>query len=215
MSRPIPNRDFANARPDDLALLARLLRHVGAFPDVRRIAAALLNECQSLPAVLFADPERLAAIAGISDTVVSELALIRTLHEDLARARLRDRPLIGSWSEVVAYCRIMMGEERFECFRVLFLDRKNHLIADEELARGSVDHVAVYPRRVVGRALELDATALLLVHNHPSGDTTPSPDDIAMTALIRDAAALFGIALHDHLVISACGETSLRSAGWV
>ncbi|MEO8530309.1 MAG: DNA repair protein RadC [Deltaproteobacteria bacterium] len=213
MTRPILSSDFATVAPDELALLARMLRHVAAFPKARAIATALLAEFGGLPAVMFADESRLRTVGLITDAVVSELALIRTVHEDLARARLRKRPLIGSWSELVAYCRIILAHDRFECFRVLFIDRKNHLIADEEFARGSVDHVAVYPRRIIARALELDACALILAHNHPSGDPTPSPDDIAMTGQIRDAARLFGIVLHDHVIVSVSGELSFRSEG--
>jgi DNA repair protein RadC len=195
-------------------LLARLLRHAAPFHEARRMAEMLLTRFGSVPAVLFADAELLTK-AGASDPARSELALARTLQEDIARARIRDRPLITAWSDLVAYCRIMMGESRVERFRVLFLDRRNALIADEEFAQGSIDHVAVYPRRVLSRALELDAAALILAHNHPSGDTAPSQEDAAITGRIQSAARLFDITVHDHIIISHASEFSFRSAGLI
>jgi DNA repair protein RadC len=133
----------------------------------------------------------------------------------MARSRVMQRPVISSWEAVLDYCHTAMSHLQTEQFRVLFLDRKNVLIADEEQARGTVDHVPVYPREVVKRALELNASALILVHNHPSGDPTPSEADIAMTARIQDAAETMGIALHDHLIIGASCELSFRGAGYL
>jgi DNA repair protein RadC len=215
MARPIPSSDFhpAGIAPDDLALLLRLLRPAAPFPQARQIAISLLTECGTLADVIFAPEERLARLPQVSSAALSEIALARTLHEDLARARIKTRQLITSWNDLVSYCRITLAYRRSECFRVLFLDRKNHLIRDEDLAHGSVDHVTVYPRQVIGRALELGATALILVHNHPSGDTTPSLDDEMMTARLKDAADLFDIIIHDHVIISQTGAHSMRASG--
>lgn len=215
MARPIPFSDFhpAGVAPDDLALLLRLLRPVAPFPQARQIALSLLGECGSLADVIFAPEERLARLPHVTEAALSEIALARTLHEDLARARIRSRQLVTCWSDLVSYCRVTLAHRRQECFRVLFLDRKNHLIRDEDLAVGTIDHVTVYPRQVIGRALELGATALILVHNHPSGDTTPSLEDEVMTARLKDAAALFDIVIHDHVIISPSGAHSMRASG--
>jgi len=126
-----------------------------------------------------------------------------------------NRPVLSSWASLLDYCHTAMAHRETEQFRVLYLDRKNVLIADEEQARGTVDHVPVYPREVVKRALEVNASALILVHNHPSGDPTPSEQDIAMTAQIKDAAEVMGIVLHDHLIIGKSRELSFRSEGYL
>jgi DNA repair protein RadC len=123
------------------------------------------------------------------------------------------RQVISSWDALIDYCHTVMSHRETEHFRVLFLDRKNTLIADEEQARGTVDHVPVYPREVVKRALELNASALILVHNHPSGDPTPSSSDIAMTGQIRAAAEALGITLHDHIIVGRSQEQSFRASG--
>ena len=125
------------------------------------------------------------------------------------------RPVLSSWDALLDYCHTAMAHRETEQFRILFLDRKNVLIADEEQARGTVDHVPVYPREVVKRALELNASALILVHNHPSGDPTPSEADIAMTAQIQDAAQVLGLTLHDHLIVGRSREVSFRSLGYL
>ena len=133
----------------------------------------------------------------------------------MARARVMHRSVLSSWDALLDYCHTAMAHRETEQFRVLYLDRKNVLIADEEQARGTVDHVPVYPREVVKRALELNASAMILVHNHPSGDPTPSDADITMTLQIQDAAQVLGLTLHDHLIIGKSREISLRSAGYV
>ena len=126
-----------------------------------------------------------------------------------------DRPVISSWDKVLAYCRIAIGHEKTERFHLLFLDRKNRLIADEQQQRGTVDHTPVYPREVVKRALELNASALILVHNHPSGDPSPSRADIAMTREVVEAAEKLGLRVHDHIVISKSGHTSFKAMGLI
>jgi DNA repair protein RadC len=133
----------------------------------------------------------------------------------MARSRVIETPVLSSWDALLQYCRTAMAHRETEQFRVLFLDRKNRLIADEPQAEGTVDHVPVYPREVVKRALELNASALILVHNHPSGDPTPSQADITMTEAIRTAADVMGIVIHDHLIIGKAAELSFRSEGYL
>ena len=142
---------------------------------------------------------------------MQELKLIEAVAQRMARSRVMHQPVLSSWDALLDYCHTAMAHRETEQFRILFLDRKNVLIADEEQARGTVDHVPVYPREVVKRALELNASALILVHNHPSGDPTPSEADIAMTAQIQEAAAVLGITLHDHLIVGRSREVSFRA----
>ena len=154
-------------------------------------------------------------IEGIGDAVVTEFKIVEAAAHRLAQSRVMDRPAISGWQALVDYCRTAMAHRETEQFRILFLDRKNTLIADEAQARGTVDHVPVYPREVVKRALELNASSLILVHNHPSGDPTPSDADIAVTRQIEHAAKALSITLHDHLVIGKSDEFSFRSAGYL
>jgi DNA repair protein RadC len=151
----------------------------------------------------------------VGEAVVQELKLCEAVAQRMARARVMHRPVLSSWDALLDYCHTAMAHRETEQFRILFLDRKNVLIADEEQARGTVDHVPVYPREVVKRALELNASALILVHNHPSGDPTPSEADIAMTAQIQDAAQVLGLTLHDHLIVGRSREVSFRSLGYL
>ena len=150
---------------------------------------------------------------GVGEAVICELKIVEAAAQRLARARVMQRPVVSSWDDLLDYCHTTMAHRDIEQFRVLYLDRKNVLIADEEQARGTVDHVPVYPREVVKRALQLNASALILVHNHPSGDPTPSPDDIAMTRQVSDAAAQRPelITLHDHLIIGNRAAPSGRA----
>jgi DNA repair protein RadC len=167
----------------------------------------------NLAGVLAASPQELATVAGMGDASIAVLKVVPEAAIRLAREDLAERPVIASWEKLIAYCRISMGREKVEQFRLLFLDRKNRLIADEMHQHGTVDHTPVYPREVVKRALELGASALILVHNHPSGDATPSKADIEMTRDIVDAAGKLGIAIHDHIVIGRGGEKSFKSMG--
>ncbi len=189
----------------------------GAQPrqDTKPLAKALIRRFGSLAAVLAAEAEALRGVEGMGDAKIAVLQVAREAAVRLAREDLRDRPLLSSWDRLVAYCRMTLGHEAVEQFRVLFLDRKNRLIADERQQKGTVDHTPVYPREVVKRALELGASALILVHNHPSGDPTPSPADIDMTRAVAAAAESLGIALHDHLILARSGETSLRGLGFI
>jgi DNA repair protein RadC len=187
----------------------------GARPrgDTKPLAKALVARFGNLAGVLAASPQDLATVPGMGDASIAVLKVVPEAALRLARADLAERPIIGSWDKLITYCRTAMGREKVEQFHLLFLDRKNRLIADEMHQRGTVDHTPVYPREVVKRALELGATALILVHNHPSGDATPSRADIEMTREIEDAAGKLGIAIHDHIVIGRSDQKSFKSMG--
>jgi DNA repair protein RadC len=203
----------AAAMPDYELLELVLFR---AIPrrDVKPLARALLEAFGDFNRVVSADPARLRAVDGAGDAVVLELKLVEAAAHRLARARVLQRPVLSSWDALLDYCRTAMAHRETEQFRVLYLDRKNVLIADEAQAQGTVDHVPVYPREVLKRGLELNASALILVHNHPSGDPAPSEADIALTRQIDAAAGVLGLVLHDHLVIGKTGERSLRADGY-
>jgi DNA repair protein RadC len=181
--------------------------------DVKPLAHALLTRFGDFAGLLSAPAERLAEVAGVGDAVITELRVVEAAAHRLAQARVMGRHAISSWTALISYCRASMAHRGTEQFRVFYLDRKNVLIADEEQARGTVDHVPVYPREVVKRALLLDASALILVHNHPSGDPTPSQADITMTAEIARAAEALGLVLHDHVIIGKSAEVSFRAEG--
>ncbi|CTQ49318.1 RadC family protein [Jannaschia donghaensis] len=202
----------AAAMPD-YELLELLLFRALPRGDVKPLAKRLLRIFGDLNAVMAAPAARLAEVSGAGQAVVEQLKIMEALGHRMARATVMERPVLSSWDALLAYLTTALAHQDTERFRVLYLDRKNVLIADEELAEGTVDHVPVYPREVVKRALALNASALILVHNHPSGDPTPSDADIAMTHAIRDAAATLGIVLHDHLIIGKGAEVSFRSEG--
>lgn len=183
--------------------------------DVKPLARALLDKFQDFNRVITAPVERLEEITGIGPAVITDLKVLEAAAHRMARARVMQRQVISGWDAVLDYCHTTMAHRETEQFRVLFLDRKNVLIADEEQARGTVDHVPVYPREVAKRALELNASALILVHNHPSGDPTPSDSDIDMTDRINTALMALGMVLHDHLIIGKSRELSFRSAGYL
>ncbi len=204
----------AAAMPD-YELLELLLFRAIPRQDVKPLARLLLDTFGDLNRVVAAPIARLAAVSGVGEAVVQELKLCEAIAQRMARARVMNRPVLSSWDALLDYCHTAMAHRETEQFRILFLDRKNVLIADEEQARGTVDHVPVYPREVVKRALELNASALILVHNHPSGDPTPSDADIAMTAQIQDAAQVLGLTLHDHLIVGRSREVSFRSLGYL
>jgi DNA repair protein RadC len=150
---------------------------------------------------------------GVGDAIIVELKIIEAAAQRLARSKIINRHVLSSWDALIDYCHTTMAHRDTEQFRVLYLDRKNVLIADEAQSQGTVDHVPVYPREVIKRALELNASALILVHNHPSGDPTPSDADITMTAQINTGAQALGLALHDHLIIGKNRELSFRACG--
>ncbi|WP_306004845.1 RadC family protein [Aquicoccus porphyridii] len=202
----------AQALPDYEMLELVLFR---AIPrqDVKPLAHKLLETFGDFNRVLAAPPARLAQVKGVGEAVICELKIVEAAAQRLARSRVMQRHVVSSWDVLLDYCHTTMAHRDTEQFRVLYLDRKNVLIADEEQARGTVDHVPVYPREVVKRALELNASALILVHNHPSGDPTPSAEDIAMTGQVEAAAQALGLALHDHLIIGKSAELSFRAEG--
>jgi len=199
----------------DYELLELVLFRAIPRQDVKPLAKRLLAEFGDFNHVLAAPPARLGALPGVGEAVVQELEIVAAAAERMARTQVLGREVISGWDALLSYCRLAMAHRDTEQFRILYLDRKNVLIADEEQARGTVDHVPVYPREVVRRALELGASALILVHNHPSGDPTPSAADIDMTARIGEAADALGIALHDHLVIGKGHEVSFRAEGYL
>ncbi|RJL19312.1 RadC family protein [Paracoccus siganidrum] len=202
----------AAALPDYEMLELVLFR---AIPrqDVKPLARRLIERFGDFNRVLSAHPARLAEVEGVGPAVVTELKIVEAAAQRLARARVLHRPVLSGWQVLLDYCHTSMAHRETEQFRVLYLDRKNVLIADEEQAQGTVDHVPVYPREIIRRALELNASALILVHNHPSGDPTPSDSDITMTARIAQAADSMGITVHDHLIIGKSRELSFRAEG--
>lgn len=204
----------AAAMPD-YELLELLLFRALPRCDVKPVARRLIETFGDFARVLSAPQDRLIAVKGVGPAVVLELKIAEAAAHRMARSKVIRKPVISSWDAVLDYCHTTMSHLETEQFRVLYLDRKNVLIADEEQARGTVDHVPVYPREVVKRALELNASALILVHNHPSGDPTPSEADIAMTDRIRAAAEVLGLTLHDHLIIGKSRELSFRSMGYL
>nr|TFG54725.1 MAG: JAB domain-containing protein [Hyphomicrobiales bacterium] len=181
--------------------------------DVKPLAKQLIEKFGSYADVIAAPPERLREIAGVGDAVVAALKSIEAAARRLAQGKVLKRPAISSWDALLDYCAIAMARGQTEEFRIFFLDRKNILLADEVHQRGTVDHTPVYPREVVKRALELGASALILVHNHPSGDPTPSKADIAMTREVQAAAKALKIELHDHLVIGHGSHVSFKAQG--
>lgn len=183
--------------------------------DTKPIAKALMKRFGSLSEVIAAPAERLKEVDGIGDAVVTELKLIKAFAERTAGEAVRKRPVLTSWSALLDYCRRAMAFEEREQFRILFLDKKNALIADEVQGTGTVDHTPVYPREVIRRALELSATAIILVHNHPSGDPTPSRADVQMTSTIAEVGKPLGITLHDHLIIGRDGHSSFKGLGLI
>lgn len=197
----------------DYEMLELILFRAIPRQDVKPLTYALLQVFGDFNRVLSAPVSRLAEVKGVGDAVITELKIVEAAAQRLARSRILQRHVISSWDAVLDYCHTTMAHRDTEQFRVLFLDRKNVLVADEAQAQGTVDHVPVYPREVVKRALELNASALILVHNHPSGDPTPSEADIAMTQQIQTAAQALGLTLHDHLVIGKSRELSFRSEG--
>jgi DNA repair protein RadC len=209
---------FAHAGPAALAdyeLLEMVLFAAMPRQDVKPTAHRLIDRFGDFNRVLSAATPRLTEVEGVGPAIAQHLKVMEAVAHRMARARVINRPALSSWDSLLDYCHTSMAHRETEQFRVLYLDRKNVLIADEEQAKGTVDHVPVYPREVVKRALELNASALILVHNHPSGDPTPSDQDITMTAQVQDAAATLGLTLHDHIIIGKSRELSLRSSGYL
>ena len=198
----------------DYELLEMLLFAAYQRGDVKPLAKALLAKLGGFGEVIAAEPDALAA-AGLNLSGIAALKSVREAALRLMRFELREQPVVNSWDKLIDYCSAQIAHNKVEEFHILFLDRKNVLIKHERQQRGTVDHTPVYPREVVKRALELGASALILVHNHPSGDPTPSKADIAVTQDIKKAAAPLGVTLHDHLVIARDRHVSLRDLGLI
>lgn len=197
----------------DYELLELVLFRAIPRRDVKPLAKTLIEKFGGFAEVIGAPIERLTEVKGVSDGVATELKIVQAAALKLGQERILNRPVISSWDALLSYCRAAMADEKTELFRILFLDKKNILIADEVQQRGTVDHTPVYPREVVKRALELGASAIILVHNHPSGDPTPSSADVSMTMQIVKAAKALNIRIHDHLVIGQKSEASFKKLG--
>ncbi|WP_299422400.1 DNA repair protein RadC [uncultured Shimia sp.] len=202
----------AQALPD-YELLELLLFRAIPRQDVKPLAHELLEMFGDFNGVVSAPTARLAEVKGVGDAVICELKVVEAAAHRLARTRVMHRRVLSDWQALLDYCHTTMAHRDTEQFRVLFLDTKNTLIADEAQAQGTVNHVPVYPREVAKRALELNASALILVHNHPSGDPTPSEADITMTQQINLACQALCLTLHDHIIIGKSQELSFRSQG--
>jgi DNA repair protein RadC len=196
----------------DYELLEMLLFAANPQGDVKPAAKSLLAHFGGFGEVLSADPDALSE-AGLGLAGIAAIKSVREAALRLMRLELQERPVVNSWDKLIDYCNAQVAHNKVEEFHILFLDRKNVLIKHERQQRGTVDHTPVYPREVVKRALDLGAAALILVHNHPSGDPTPSKADIAVTQDIKKAAAPLGVVLHDHVIIGRNGHTSLRELG--
>ncbi|MBS0243855.1 MAG: DNA repair protein RadC [Proteobacteria bacterium] len=195
----------------DYELIEMILFRVFPRGDTKPLAKRLLARFGSFAGVVNAPSERLAEIEGIGTRATEEIKLIRAAAFRLMKSELIGRQVLSSWTQVIDYCRATQGYDDRERFRILFLDKKNQLIADEIQQEGTVDHTPVYVREVIKRALELAATAIILVHNHPSGDPTPSRADIDMTRVIIEAARPLGVVIHDHLIVGRNGHASLKA----
>ena len=204
---------FRAAGPDalsDYELLEMILFAAQPRRDMKPIAKQLLKTFGSFAEVIHAPEPRLREIKGVGDASIDQIKLIAAASQRIAKGELQQRKALSSWQDVIDYCRTSMAFADKEQFRLLFLDKRNHLIADEVQQTGTVDHTPVYPREVIKRALELSATAIILVHNHPSGDPSPSQADIQMTRAIVDIAKPLGISVHDHIIVGRNGHASLK-----
>jgi DNA repair protein RadC len=178
--------------------------------DTKPLAKALIARFGGFAAAIAAEPAALMGVEGVGETTVAALKTVQAAAIRLAREDVIGRHALSSWDKVLAYCRTALAHETTERFHVLFLDAKNVLIRAEAQGKGTVDHTPVYPREVVKRALELSASAIILVHNHPSGDPAPSRADIEMTKAIIEAARPLGISVHDHIIVGKEGYVSLK-----
>lgn len=205
---------FGKAGADALAdyeLLELILFRAIPRRDVKPVAKALLARFGDFPGVIGASEDRLKEVDGISEAVARDIKVVQAAGLRMQRHSLQNQPVISSWAALNDYCRSLLGHETREQFRILFLDRKNRLIADEKQQDGTVNHVSVYPREVMRRALELGASAIILVHNHPSGDVTPSKADIDMTHQIVDAGKPLSITVHDHIIVGKSETVSFKA----
>lgn len=205
---------FISAGPEalpDYELLELILFNAIPRRDTKRVAKQLLERFGSFAEVINGSPQLLKEVPGIGDSAITQFKLVRAAALRLLQRDIMRQPVLSSWENVIEYCHASMGYEAREQFRILFLDKKNRLIADEVQQEGTIDHTPVYVREVVKRALELSSTAIILVHNHPSGDPTPSRADIDMTRQIASAARSLGISIHDHIIVGRQGHVSFKA----
>src|ERR1043166_2255462 len=203
-------REAGSDAVTDYEMLELVLFRALPRRDLKPLAKELIARFGSFAEVLAAPPQRLAEVKGPGDAAITDLKIVQAAASRLARGQGKKRTVISSWSNVLDYCRTAMAFADKEQFRILFLDKRNQLIADEVQGTGTVDHTPVYPREVVKRALELSVTAIILVHNHPSGDPTPSRADIQMTQAIVEVAKPLGISVHDHIIVGKEGHASFK-----
>lgn len=197
----------------DYEIIELLLFQALPRRDTKPVAKALIRRFGSYAGVLRAGPAELGEIDGVGKAAVAAIRVVAEAATRLAREESLGGEVLDSWDRLVAYLRVRMAHEKTECLRVLFLDSKNRLIGDEQLQRGTVNHTPVYPREVMKRAMELAATALIMVHNHPSGDPSPSRADIKMTYELRQIGKSLGVTLHDHVIVARGGHSSFRAMG--
>ncbi|MEW6766457.1 MAG: DNA repair protein RadC [Pseudomonadota bacterium] len=203
-------RDAGADALSDYELLEMVLFRALPRRDVKPLAKSLIAKFGSFAETVHAPETLLKEIDGLGDSAITEIKLIAATASRIAKGQVKQKTMLSSWSNVIDYCRTSMAFADKEQFRILFLDKRNQLIADELQQVGTIDHTPVYPREVVKRALELSATAIILVHNHPSGDPTPSTADIQMTKSIMAISSPLGIAVHDHIIVGKNGHSSLR-----
>ena len=209
---------FMKSGPEALAdyeLLELILFQAQPRGDVKPLAKSLIKQFGSFAEAVSAPTDRLQEMPGLGEATIVALKSVQAAALKLSQGRVMNKPVLAGWTALLDYCRASMAYHPTEQFRILFLDRKNMLIADEIQQTGTIDHTPVYPREVVKRALELGSSAIIMVHNHPSGDPTPSRADIEMTKLVQEAGEKLGIILHDHLIIGRSGETSFKSIGLI
>lgn len=227
-----PDSNVSEDKPDHLGHRERLRERFLAAPDAlpdyellelvlftipridtKPIAKELIRQFGTFAEVISANPEKLREVDGVKDVAVATLKAVQVAAQRLLQAKVKAAPVISSWAAMLDYCTATMAYNTVEQFRVLYLDKKNKLIADISQQTGTVDHTPVYPREVIKKALELNASSLIMVHNHPSGDPKPSQADIEMTRKVKDAAAAVGLTLHDHVIVSRGGHVSFKSQG--
>ena len=199
----------------DYELLELILFSAIPRRDTKPLAKALVKRFGSFAEVLSAPDNLLLEISGIGQSVVTELKIVKAASERIAKGKINQQNILSSWNDILDYCRTTMAFHDKEQFRILFVDKKNRIIADEVQQTGTVDHTPVYPREIVKRALELSASAIILIHNHPSGDPAPSKADIEMTARVKEIASSMDIVLHDHIIVGKQGHTSFRGMGYL
>ena len=207
--------DGGGAALADYEVLEMILFAARPRGDTKPLAKALVRHFGSLGAVLTAKPDALQAVEGVGEGATGAIAVVAEATRRLAASEVLERPILDNWQAVIDFCRVQLSHAKTEEFHLLFLDTKNRLLKHEAQTKGTINEAPVYVREVIARALELSASALILVHNHPSGDPTPSKADIAITERIIDAGAPLGVKVHDHLIIGKSGHTSLRGKGYI